>query len=167
MKALIFSNDQTVRLAETIDDKMLVSILKGSARLSYYAHSLSKKDFPLFCQLFSNERGLKQMRIKKFRSSSDRNVFYAARIETMQDNAVCVRGCSLSGIMAALSEKTAHDLITMEFGQQYNHSTQRLLRTSSQLSAISMIMDHNFVPSKRIKTNDITPCSASRFADFS
>jgi hypothetical protein len=158
MKALIFSNDQTVRLAETVDEKMLASILQSASRLSYYAYSLTQKNFSLFSELFTYERGLKNVRVKTFQSKAHSTVFYAARIETMHNNAVCVRGCTLPGIMSALSEKTTHDLLTMEFGQQYSHSAQRLLRTSSQLSAISM--------KKRIKRNDITPHSAGKSTNF-
>lgn len=153
IKALMFSNNQTVDLTETLDSEKLCAILKSTALLSRHAHDLKNLDFERFCDVFVGEFDLKKIKIKQFTSGDHKDAFFIARIQTQHDNGICVRACTLTGITMAMSDRTIRDLITMEFGHQFEGSAHNLLRLSSKLSSISYILDDDFVPSRKLSTN--------------
>ncbi len=146
IKALIFSNNKTVNLADTMNRSRIGAILTSTARTSYYAQCLSTAKFHLFSEIFLQEAGLRKIQIRKFVSTNQRDAFYVARIQTMHNNSIRVRSCTIKGVIAALSEKTLRDLVTIEFGSPYKGAAQKLLRISSRLSSISAIMDMSFIP---------------------
>ncbi|MGB0720217.1 MAG: hypothetical protein ACPGRX_07070, partial [Bdellovibrionales bacterium] len=150
IKALMYSNNTTINIAETLDSAKLSPILQSSAMLSRYAYDLRHGHYERFCEAFAEEYTLKGVKIREFVSKDKKNDFYVARIQTIHDNSVCVRGCTLSAVMAALSERAIRDLITMEFGHKFEASAQNLLRASTRLSKLSWILDDNFSPTRQL-----------------
>lgn len=154
IKALMFSNNQTVDISKTLESERLKAILKSAARLSRYAYDLQTSKYERFCDAFARDFDLKAIKLKKFVSGNRANEFYVARIQTPHDNKICVRACTLAGITSALSEKTARDLITQEFGHRFEQSAYNLVQVSSRLSALSCILDEHFIPSRKIVIRD-------------
>ena len=146
IKALIYSNNKTIDLTETIGSPRIGAILDSTASGSSYASALLEANFEEFTQRFVKDKGLKHMKIKKFLSNDRLSSFYVGRLQTMHDNSVSVRNCTLSGLMAALSEKIIRDLIPLECGHDFKSASQTLLRASSKLSFIGAILDKDFIP---------------------
>ncbi len=150
IKALLYSNNSTVNLAETLDDSRVASLIKTTARISRCAYDLDTLNFERFGSVFCKEFDLKGLKIKKFNSRSESQRFYLGRIQTRTDNTVCVRSCSLSGLMTQLSDKTMNDLIALEIGMRNDASAHKLLSASSKLLTISHILNKNFIPQHKL-----------------
>lgn len=150
IKALMYSCNKTLDITHTIDAVRLRPILYNASYTSRYAFDLKKKNFERFCALFAEEFDFKAIKVKPFSSEDHKNTFFIARIQTKRDNAVNVRACTLAGIVAALSERTLRDLLTMEFGHRFDGSAQRLLQASAKLSAIANLLDDGFRPSLQL-----------------
>lgn len=151
IKALMYSNNTTVNLADTMELDRMKAIIDITARISRYAYDLNGRDYDRFGGLFCADFSLKNLKIKQYNTRTAENLFLVARIQTMNNNSVCVRGCTAATLMAALSDRTLRDLITMEFGHRFDNSAQNLLNVSSKLSTLSRVLDENFIPSKRLK----------------
>lgn len=150
IKALMYSNNTTVNLAEVLDSSRITSLVKTTARISRCAFDLSTKNYRRFAAMFCEDFDLKSIKIKKFYSRETDGELYLGRIQTRYNNSVCARACSLVGLTAALSDRTLRDLITMEFGHSYNNSAHALLNASAKLSTISRILDENFIPERKL-----------------
>ncbi len=150
IKALMYSNNATINLAEIMDDERVASLIETTASISRCAFDLHTHNFERFSKMLCQKFDLKNVKIKKFRSRRKENELYLARIQTRYNNSVCVRACTLTGLTAALSERTLRDLITMEFGHSYNNSAHSLLNVSSKLATISHILDQNFIPERKL-----------------
>ncbi|MGH1399037.1 MAG: hypothetical protein ACRBCT_07475 [Alphaproteobacteria bacterium] len=156
IKALMYSNNRSIDLSDVMEAARLKAMLRNAARTSRYAYDLGQDNLKRFCKGFARDFDFKAINIKHFTSGDGRQTFFVARLHTRHDNSVCVRACSLSGIMAALSQRTLHDLITMEFGHRFGASADNLLIAASKLSAISYILDENFIPKREISPqNDV------------
>lgn len=150
INALMVSNNQTINLSETMPLPHLSSVLSSIGGLSRHAFDLKQMHIRRFCLRFAMEFDLHSVKIKFFQPNDIENAFFIARLQTQHGNGISVRACSMTGIMAAMSDKTLRDLITMEFGHRFERSAQSLLNVSSKLSSLSWILDEEFDPSKRI-----------------
>ena len=150
IKALMYSNNTSLDLSSIMDTHHLSNLIKITARVSRLAYDLDTKNFDRFSKLFCEDFDLKNLCIKTFKTKNDTNQFYIARIQTHHDNTVSVRACTLSGLAAALSDKTLKDLMTMEFGYNYSQSAQHLLNVSSKLATIARVLDKNFIPQHKL-----------------
>lgn len=150
IKALMFSNNHTVNLAETMESHRIAAILKSTAQTSYYAHILNTKNFRRFSSLFSKDIGLQHLKIKKFTSRNKEKEFFVARLKTLRNNSISVRGCTIPALMACLSDKTVRDLMAAEFGCPQASAAQTLLIASSKLATISRILDVGFIPEDKL-----------------
>lgn len=150
IKALMLSNNETINLTETIDEARLGALMKSAAKISRHAYDLNFRNFSRFSRQFAKEFNLKHFKIKRFRAGSAENMFFVARVETQHENSVSVRACSLEGMLSSLSDRTVRDLITMEFGHQFEKSAFNLLNLSAKLATIGHIVDENFDPAKRL-----------------
>jgi hypothetical protein len=151
INALIFSNNNTLDLSETFDDKRLVAILEDSAKLARYALDLKRRKFKKFCEDFCQEYELHTMEIKRIGGRVPGTAFYTAMIRTKNLNEISVRSPSVSRIMTMLSDKTMQDLLTVEFGHHLGTSAHTLLTASSKLSALGRILDSEFNPENVIE----------------
>jgi hypothetical protein len=152
IKALMYSNNTTTNLADTMDMERVAAIIETTTKISRYAYELKMMEFERFAGHFCSDFALKTLRIKKFTARNQETLFFVGRIQTQNNNSVCVRGCSMPALMAALSDRTLRDLITMEFGHRFENSAQNLLNVSSKLSTLSRVLDDNFIPAKRLKS---------------
>ena len=150
INALMVSNNRTVNLAETIDLRHLSPIIHSIGGLSRHAFDLHSLALERFCQAFAAEFNLKQVKIKPFKSRNNTNAFFIARLQTHHDNSINVRACTMTGIMAAMSDRTLRDLMTMEFGHRFEGSAHNLLNASSKLTSLSYILDDNFIPEMKV-----------------
>lgn len=150
IKALMYSNNSTINLAETMDPERVTSLVSMTARISRCAFDLDTKNFERFSSVFCKDFDLKNLKIKRFNTREGQSELFLARIQTRYNNSVCVRACTMAGLTAALSDRTLRDLITMEFGHSYNNSAHGLLNASSKLSTISRVLDENFIPERKL-----------------
>lgn len=151
IKALMYSNNATINLAETMDTARIGGLIESTARISRCAFDLNTLNFERFSRVICRDFDLKSLKVKQFNSREGDRDLFLARIQTKYNNSVCVRACTLAGLTAALSDRTLRDLITMEFGHSYNNSAHGLLKVSSKLSTISCILDENFIPERKLE----------------
>lgn len=148
--ALMFSNNATLNLTETMDLTRIKVMVDATARLSRYAYDLSCGDLYRFTTAFAADFNLHHVEIRHFapNTASGNAAFYAATIQTQHHNAITVRGHNLVRLTGQMAERTLHDLITMETGHFYSNSAQNLLNMASKLALISQILDEDFVPAR-------------------
>ena len=151
IQALMYSNNTTIDLSDTLDRDRIGGLIKSTAHISRFAFDLNTKNFERFAAFFCKDFELESFKIKKFISKRQETEFYIGKLQTRYNNFVRVRACTLTGLTAALSDKTLTDLITMEFGHSYNNSAHTLLNASSKLSTISRILDENFIPERKLE----------------
>ena len=155
IKALLYSNNTTVNLAETLDTHRVASLIKTTARISRCAYDLDHKNFERFASMFCKEFDLKGLKIKKYSGRNERSHnFYLGRMQTRTDNIICARSCSLAGLMTALSDKTMNDLISLEIGMHNDSAAHKLLSASSKMLTISHILNKNFIPQHKLSRYD-------------
>jgi len=152
INALMLSNNKTANLANTISGQRLAPIIKSTSVLSRYAFDLQIYDFNRFSKAFEAQYNFKNVKVKQFHPGQDTSEFFIARIKTMHNNVISVRGCCLSTLTGALSQKTSHDLISMEYGIHHDECVQRMLKASSKLSLLSLILDDNFWPEMFVRS---------------
>ena len=152
IKALMYSNNATINLAETIDEPRVSSLIDITAQISRYAYDLLTHEYDSFSALFCADYNLKALKLRQIPAHGTGKPFYVAKIQTQHNNSISVQGCTLPVITEALSDKTLRDLITMEFGHYFGNSAQNLLNASSKLSIISRVLDEDFTPAKRLKS---------------
>lgn len=154
IKALLYSNNSTLNLAETLDESRVASLIKTTARISRCAYDLNTRNFERFGSVFCKDFDLKGLKIKKFTSRTEHQKFYLGRIQTRTDNIICVRSCTLSGLMTQMSDRTMNDLIALEIGMRNDASAHKLLSASSKMLTISHILNKNFIPQHKLTHYD-------------
>lgn len=151
IKALMYSNNTTINLADTMEPDRIEGIIDATAKLSRLAYSLMHEQYARFAVPFCDSFGLKSLRIKQYSAREQETQFYTARIQTQHNHAVTVRGCTMPALLAAMSDKTLRDLIALEAGHKYGKSAEELLNAAASLNTLSRVLDENFVPSRRLK----------------
>jgi hypothetical protein len=149
IKALMYSNNQTLNLTETLDSEKVTSLLDITAQISRYTCDLLHQDYEIFSERFCRDFGLKSFEITKAIAPKNSHSLYSGQIKTQHNNAIAVQGPSLPALIHALSDRTVCDLITLEFGHTYGNSAQNLLNASSKLSIISRVLDKGYTPTQR------------------
>lgn len=165
IKALIYSNNATVNLAETMEEpEKIASLLQTALKTSGYTYDLMHQQYDHFSEDFCAAFGLKSLRLKKYQSTAENRAYYAAKLQTQHNNAISVQGCSLPVLTQALADKTLRDLISMEFGHSFGNSAQNLMNVASKLSIIGRVLDKDFFPEKRLRKQSITTNKGSESA---
>ena len=150
IKALMYSGNTCNNMSTLLEESRLRIMLKNAARLSRYAYDLEQNHLERFATFFAADSELKCVKVKEFTSRDGTRNFFVGRVYTKNDNSISVRACTLTGLTAALSDRTLRDLIMMEFGHRFEASAHNLMTAATKLASISMILDENFVPSEKI-----------------
>ncbi|MCB1652046.1 MAG: hypothetical protein KDI46_08340 [Alphaproteobacteria bacterium] len=151
IKALMFSNNQTVNLAETLDKKRIPAILKHTTRTSLYAYMLQKRRYREFSYHFASDAGIQDIEIKKYTSATNPGKnFYVGRLKTKQNNIVSARGNDIPELFASLSDRTIKDLIAIELRCTHENAAQALLNASTKLGTISRVLDKAYHPAETL-----------------
>lgn len=152
IKALVYSNNTTINLAETLDRQRLPPILQSAGMLARYGFDLEEENFLRFAELFARDFSLKSIGLHKVASATSNGpeIHYDAQLETRLSNEVKVRATTLPALLLALSDQIIRDVITLEFGYGQQNTAHLLLSMTSKLSELSFILNDRFVPSRKI-----------------
>ncbi|MBX2834066.1 MAG: hypothetical protein KTR28_03745 [Micavibrio sp.] len=169
IKALNLSNNRSNNLLDIIDNGRIGALINNTASTSYFAQMLEDSNYNRFSSMFTQGSVLHNIAIKKFSSRDNMNVFFVARAQTVNENTISARGCDMASLLAALSERTLRDLITLEFGDKFQNTAHELLKIATKFSAISAVIDPHFIPENFLKksklsTADITGASPLEIA---
>ena len=145
IKALIFSNNKTVRLAQTLDHERLMAILPNIERLTRYACKLKNEQFREFSKAFCQDFALQALHIRKTEGGNGCD-FYHAGVTSIHNHSIEARATSLHGILRETATKVMHDLVMMEYGFSHHGSAHNLLTVSSKLSTLSRILNEDYIP---------------------
>ncbi|MFP4312738.1 MAG: hypothetical protein ACLFR0_00305 [Alphaproteobacteria bacterium] len=148
IKALILSNNQTIRLCETIVPDKLITIAKSVSRLALNSYDIGNNRISRFTDILRRGFGLKILEISYIDHNSSGQPYYKAKIVSQKDNCIVVREDTISDTLKKLSEYIASDLIIRELTAHSDHSSQKLLKLSTRLSVIAKILNDSFVPAK-------------------
>ena len=150
IKALIFSNNNTVDLSQTFDNDKLIILLQSSAALAGYAFDLTFEKYRHFERNFCAQFGLLSLKIRKIESYGMEDDFYAGKLETLRKLTVDARHKSLNTTILSLSERILHDLIARELTLPSQSAAYSLLKISSELATIAHVINHDFDPMTKI-----------------
>jgi hypothetical protein len=151
IKSLILSNNETVRLCETIVPDKLSAIAKSVSRLALSSFDARPEKLARFAKAMQRQYLLQSVEMNYINARDVKNAFFTASITTKKGNRTDASAASISLLLRELSEKIVRDLMTREFGSAHQGSADRLLVLSSRLSIISRILDENYTPEKSIK----------------
>lgn len=150
IKALVYSNNTTINLSETMDDKRLSAILMSAATLARYGYDLMEDNFSRFAETFGHDFSLRKIELHCIAQKNDSSLPFAARLETRRSNEVKVQAATLPALLLALSDQIIRDIITLEFGYGEQSTAHLLLSMTSKLSELSFILNDRFSPEKKI-----------------
>lgn len=145
IKALLFSNNSTVRLSNTLEGERLLAILPNIETLTRYACKLKNEQFRDFCTGFARDYVLQSIYIRKTEGTNGSN-FYSAGVTSIHNHAIEAQANSLHGILRETATKVMHDLVMMEYGYSHHGSAHNLLTVSSKLSTLARIVNDDFIP---------------------
>lgn len=150
IKALAFSNYESVNLREVLDADKWQGILGSSTRLARYAVELHAGQYEQFSSSFREVYEFSEFQLEKFHMKAPSRDYYRAQVKTQLHNEVLVRATSLHGTLYHLAEKIVSDLIALEFSTRREAEAYKLLQASSALGMIGRILDEDFVPERKI-----------------
>ncbi len=152
IRALTLSNNTSIDLSQTFDDQKLAPpCLLDTARLARYSFDLMRDNFDRFERYFCEDNTLNNMQIRRVRKYEAGSAFYNIQLETLRKNKLIVESPTLHGVMSNLSQKIVQDLITKEFVSHFDAFTHTLLKTSSNVSILALILNEQFLPIRRVK----------------
>ncbi len=158
IKSLILSNNETIRLCETIVPDKLSAIAKSVSRLALTSFDARPEKLARFARAMQRQYQLGSVDIQHKEASDPKNTFFRTMITTKAGHKTEASAPSLHGLLRDMSEKIVRDLMTHEFGASFQGSADRLLVLSSRLSIIARILDESYQPESFIKL----PQSSSR-----
>lgn len=147
IKALMLSNNMTLRLCQTIVPDKLSAIAKSVSKLALNSYDLSTDRINHFSKLVRRSYGLKEFEIAEIDNQASGS-YYKAKIVSCRDNFVIVREDTMPDTLKKLSEGILSDLIALEFSSRNNICSEQLLRLSTRLSVMSKIVNDAFIPEK-------------------
>ncbi|MFN3700374.1 MAG: hypothetical protein ACK4VI_02495 [Alphaproteobacteria bacterium] len=154
IKALTLSNNETLKLCQTIVPDKLSAIAKSISKLALNSYDLSMGQTEKFSRLIRRSYNLKEFEISRVNYDSGAPDYYRAKIVSCRDHCVIVREDRLDTVVKNLGEKILSDLITHEYSSRGNDCSQQLLRLAVRLNVMAKILNDNFYPEKFIILND-------------
>lgn len=154
IKALMLSNNQTVKLCETIVPEKLTTIAKSVSRLALNSFDIGNNRISKFSDILRRGFGLKTLEISYIDHESSGQPYYKAKIISQRNNCIVVREDTIAEALKKLSEHIATDLIMRELSVHSDQSSQKLLKLSTRLSVIAKVLNNNFIPHKFIQNID-------------
>jgi len=165
IKALKFSNNASINLAEILDDMKLPGILAASAQIAFYAYALWLEDFEKFQEMFVRHTSLKGIEIKKSAGYAPKTSFYVVTAETRRNSKVSARSSTLHAALSFLSDKFMQDIIAKEFGSSSDAWLNSLLHISSILSNLSFVLNEGFDPARKMDDQSMTFCPLNELTE--
>jgi hypothetical protein len=162
VRALTLSNNTSIDLSETFEERRLMPMLAETARLARLSFDLMHENFEQFDRYFCQDTPFKNMKINRIRRFDAGYASYSAQLETKQNNKITVESETLHGVMSKLSQKIIQDLITREFVLRFDASANLLLSASSKISILSMILNDKFTPERKLKNFMLMPLKSSQ-----
>lgn len=162
LRALTLTNNTSLDLSEIFDDGRLTPMVYETARLARFGFDLMQNNFERFERYFcqGNHCNVNVGRIRKFDAGS---ASFAAKFETTHNSRVAVECATLHGVMSKLSQKIIQDLIPREFVYRFDGVARSLLKTSSNISVLSLILNEKFSPSTKLR--EIREKRSKRFTE--
>lgn len=151
IRALTLSNNTSIDLSQTFDDHKLTPMLVETARLARFGFDLMHENFDRFERYFCQDSTIRDMKIQRIRKFDAGSAFYSAQLETRHSNKLVVESTTLHGVMSKLSQKIIQDLITREFVSHFDAFAHTLLKASSNVSILSLILNEKFLPVGRLR----------------
>lgn len=148
IRALMLSNNATIKLCETIVPEKLAAIAKSVSRLALNSYDLSNNNVDRFANILRRGFGLKELDISYIDHAASGEPYYKAKIITKKDNCLVVRDNSLPVTLKKLSDGIVSDMIMREFTSHTDQNSQNLLRLSTRISVISKILNESFIPER-------------------
>lgn len=148
IKALMLSNNHTIRLCQTIVPDKLAAIAKSVSKLALNSFDLSIGNTEKFSKLIRRSYNLKEFEIQRIEHDSSIQPYYKAKIVSCKDHCVILREDNLHQALKELSERILSDLIALEFSSKTNVCSEQLLRLSTRLNVMSKIVNEKFFPEK-------------------
>lgn len=149
IKALLLSNNATVRLCQTIVPDKLSAIAKSVSKLALNSFDISCNRIDKFTKMVRRSYGLKEFEIVHI-SHQDSGSYYKAKIVSCRNHCVIVREDTIHQLLKSLSEGILSDLVTLEFSSN-NKCSEQLLRLSTRLSVMAKITNEKFLPENFIR----------------
>ncbi len=149
-QALMLSNRRTIDVTEIFSEKRLKPYLGGTLQAVVMALHLQQERFQSFNQIFCKAYGLGSLQIAKSQRISTIPPYYEAQILTEKLNKVEAKDNLLHDCLASLARSIISDLIIQETQHNFQSKAYELLSASSNLSTLSMVLDQQFMPRRKM-----------------
>ncbi len=151
IRALTLTNNASLDLSDVFDDGKLTTMLYETSRLARCGFDLMHENFARFERYFSQDSKICDVRLGRVKTFEAGSSAYVARMETAHKNQVSVESHNLHDLMSKFSQKIIQDLITREFLARFDSLAHTLLKTSSSISMLSLILNNKFLPSGKLR----------------
>ncbi len=154
IRALTLTNNTSLDLSEIFDDGKLTPMLYETSRLARFGFDLMHENFTRFERYFCPDSNVCDVRLGRVKTFDAGSSAYMAKMETARHNKVSVESSTLHDLMSKFSQKIVQDLITREFLARFDSIAHALLKTSSNISLLSLILNNKFLPSDKLRQQD-------------
>ena len=151
IQALLLSNNATCDITEIMPVERLKPYLEHVTDLAWMAALLDYMHYDAFAATICAEFQLQALVITNLNKGVSSNAFYRVSLKTQRENVISCEGFHVRNGLSMLSQKIISDLLVLETGNNFQADAQRLLKLSSDLSMLSLVLDESFIPRRKIK----------------
>lgn len=148
--ALIYSQNLSYNIAQTIDEEKLPAILNTIMRAAQRATELQTGNYRFFEKRMCNKFELSKFLINHYNATNGSNGFWTIHIKTKSGQAANIRSNTLHDAIGQIAQKIRHDLFSHEITNRSDKLAYALMTLSTKLMAIEKIIDPDFVPSEHV-----------------
>jgi hypothetical protein len=148
--ALVFSNNETLHIADIIDLQKLPAILEYAAEISFLALEIEQGCYKKFAARIKHDFTLKEMCLRKVTSAHYKRGHFKARVKLINEKHVMIRACKPHSALKELSQKVIHELVAHEYTNNNEKRASQLMTLASRLAFIAKIIDPKFLPEKQL-----------------
>ena len=151
IQSLMFSNNATCDITEIMTHRRMKSYLEHVVELARAALYLKNGHYGAFAETLCTDFELRALTIQNLNKGYSANDFFKITLKTRRGNEVMCEGFYLRNCLSILSQKIISDLLIVETSNNFQADAHRLLKLSSDLSMLSLVLDEQFVPRRKIK----------------
>lgn len=151
IQALMLSNNATCDISEVIGKNRMGSYLEHVIELARATLRLDQGRYEDFATDLCATFDLNTLIIENLNKGYSSNDFFKIRLQTKRKNEIKYEGFNLPHCLSALSQKIISDLLVLETSNNFQAEAHRLLKLSSDLSMLSLVLDEQFIPRRKVR----------------
>lgn len=156
-QSLKLSGQTTHRIVDVIHSDKLASLIYHTVATARDCYSLKHEAYCDFTHSMRRDYQLHEAYIKFIKgthaSDHDYKGHFKARLKTLSAHTVTARSCQLPHLLQNLANIIMTDLVVQEYQSHDTHVATNLVKLSSQLDMMGLILDPDYIPKNCLITS--------------